>query len=137
MASIASVDRMPRWRRRLTQAIAHPYLVILDLLGDRTVGGHSVPTDWRSDWIRTGRPHDGYLSIRTGNDAFAVQIDRHYEGETLDHRPSEWVNLNRREARAVAWWILRWWVAEWFGLRRAIYYWALHRHIGSTRFRDR
>lgn len=44
--------------------------------------------------------------------------------------PTEWHTTIRREnARQLAWFILwRWWiVGEWFGLRRAIWYWLLHR----------
>lgn len=131
----ASVDRRPRWRRRLDRLVHEPYLIVLDLLGDGSVGGHSVPTEWRYDKIKSDDRHAGYLWISTDNDAFAVRVNRHYEDEPSGARPSEWVNLNRREARAVAWWILRWWAAEWFGVRRAIYYWALHRHVGRHKAR--
>ncbi len=60
------------------------------------------------------------------NDAFELYIGR----------PDEWWGSIRREqARRLAWFILwRWWVrGEWFGLRRAIWYWALNKRCARYR----
>jgi hypothetical protein len=53
---------------------------------------------------------------------------------------SEWLfHCTRKDARRLAWWILlRWWAAgEWFGLRRAVWYWALFRRVDRTRIAGR
>jgi hypothetical protein len=42
--------------------------------------------------------------------------------------PSNWeFSIRREDAMKLAWFIIRWRIAEWFGLRRAIWYWLLHR----------
>ena len=50
--------------------------------------------------------------------------------------PDRWLtHMTRSDARKLAWFILwRWWVrSEWFGLRRKVWYWALHRYCADIR----
>jgi hypothetical protein len=46
--------------------------------------------------------------------------------------PHEWqFHVRTESARKIAWWLLwnQWVLGTWCGLRTAIYYWALHRHV--------
>lgn len=130
------VDRRPRWKRRLDNLIHHPFLPVLDVLGDNSVGSHSVPESWRMGDIR-GPRECRKLGIRTDNDAFGVIAWWYYDDARPGDEPSVAFALSRNEAHRLAWWILRWWAAEWFGLRRAAYYWALHRHVTGYKERVR
>jgi hypothetical protein len=65
---------------------------------------------------------DTYPVVHVSEDAFTLWIGSQ----------DEWAfHMSRTEARKVAWFILwRWWiVGEWFGLRRAVWYWALRRIV--------
>ena len=49
--------------------------------------------------------------------------------------PDRWnIHLSRRDSHRLALWIIfRWWgLSEWFGLRRAIWFWALRRIVART-----
>lgn len=114
-----------RWRRFWRQ---HPYLIALDLLGDNSVGGHSVPESWRRGDLRGPRANRK-IGLMATNDAFEVMGWNYYDDMRQGDAPSVAFALSRTEAHQLAWWILRWWAAEWFGLRRAAYYWVLHRWV--------
>jgi hypothetical protein len=69
---------------------------------------------------------DGYQVFASNNDGFELWMGWH----------NQWDNhLRAEEVRALFWWILFEWFgrARWFGLRRPIYYWALHRHVSQFR----
>lgn len=118
--------------------MSDPWAVALDVLGDNSVGSHSVPESWRMGEIRSPGPTaDRKIGIRTDNDAFGLMAWNYYDDMRPDDKPSVAFALNRSEAHQLAWWILRWWAAEWFGLRRWLYYKALHRHIASWKRYDR
>lgn len=92
--------------------------ILLDILGSEFGGNQgSVPV---AD-IRF-RPADPWRCINVGDDGFMLWFGGEHEWN---------YSLQRREARRLAWWILiRWWAwGEWFGLRRWLYYKALHRHV--------
>jgi hypothetical protein len=75
--------------------------------------------------LRFGEIDDGLeppgpmLVAEANNDGFELWVG--YMDKWLFHCRS-------RDARKLAWWILlRWWaLGEWFGLRRALWYWALN-----------
>jgi hypothetical protein len=122
-----SVDRRHIWMRRLSD----PWGTLLDWLGDGTVGGHSVPSSWRTGKIRGGLNPNRTIGLSIDNDAFGLVGWNRYDDGSEGDEPLAAFSLSRSEAHALAWWILQWWAAEWFGLRRAAYYFALHRHISS------
>lgn len=135
---MATKDLRPRWLRRVQRAWHDPYAALMHAIGDRTVGGNSVPGTWRSEKIDDRGPADvSFLSVMADNDAFGIVV-RRYEGDPSDSRTwHQWehvyLDLNRREARSLAWLIVRWFAADWFGLRRSLYYWALTKHLDLWR----
>lgn len=86
-------------------------------LGGEWCGNVCPPADMETiHWTEMGCERVATIT----NDGFELSIGR----------PDEWWGSIRREhARRLAWFILwRWWIrGEWFGLRRAIWYWLLHR----------
>lgn len=139
----ACTDRKPRWRRRIERAAQDPYAIVMHAVGDRTVGGNSVPLTWRhrnidhrtTDYL--GKLQGSFLNVGADNDAFGIVI-RRYEGDPADAFTwHEWkhvyLDLNRREARSLVWVLVKWFAADWFGTRRRIYYWALTKHLDRWR----
>lgn len=134
----ASVDRVsqhwPRWARRLRRTLGvwrhDPYRAVLDILGSPVAGMSTVPGDWRSERIRSGgRTANRTLGLMVGNDGFELGAWWYYDD--ANGRESPAFSLNRGEAHRLAWFVLRWWAVEWFGLRRIVWYWALHRHVAK------
>lgn len=76
-------------------------------------GGIHPPTDQRRIKFNIeGVPR----VVQVNNDGFELMIGY----------PDKWqVTLTRHEARILARFVLWWMVADWFGLRRAVWYWAL------------
>jgi hypothetical protein len=130
----AVVDLSPRWKRRLHRVRRDPWGIVMDAVGDRTVGGHSVPTTWRHETNEPpAKEHGHALAVSSGDDAFGIELRRYYPREGMDNEAGPVWSLNRREARWLAWYVFRWMAADWFGLRRRIYYHALFRHLEATK----
>jgi hypothetical protein len=72
-----------------------------------------------------GRPM--HVATTYNNDGFELW---------LGYRKGRWhCFFQARDARRLAWWILwRWWFMDtWCGLKRTIWYWALHRRVTAYR----
>lgn len=76
--------------------------------------------------IKNGKaPADPEMVAQVLNDGFDLYVGY----------PSEWlINMKETGARKLAWFIIwTWWIkGTWFGLRRVIWYWALHRRVEKT-----
>ena len=101
----------------------------MEAIGDHTVGGHSVPTTWRHGSRQERSPGGTALSVNVSDDAFVLVLRRLYPQPGRDSEEGYVYDLSRVEARWLAWFVFRWMAADWFGLRRWIYYHALHRHL--------
>lgn len=87
-----------------------------EALGTDWCGNTTVPCDNMSlRWVEMGK--QSIASV--GNDGFELYLGG----------PNSWEWTVRREhALKLAWFIIRWRVfGEWLGIRRAIWYWLLHR----------
>jgi hypothetical protein len=86
-------------------------------LSTESCGKNRVPCDHLTfRWTEMAKEHIASVT----NDAFELYIGY----------PNRWeFSIRREHARKLAWFILwRWWiVGEWFGIRRAVWYWLLHR----------
>lgn len=92
---------------------------LYDVLGTDWCGGTGPPMSHLSlDLPR--EEHDAELVAMILNDGFELWLGY----------PHEWCfHMNRRQARALAFWYLGLWVREWFGLRRWLWYRLLHRRV--------
>lgn len=132
---VACMERHPRrarWKRRWHRLRYDPWSIVMGMVGDHTVGGNSVPTNWRSEKRESVEDRiDGTLAVGSSDDAFGIYLRRYYKrSDSPEPEVAPVYELNRNEARWLAWYVLRWFAADWFGLRRRIYYHALHRHLG-------
>ena len=95
-------------------------------LGSHACGNVVAPCDWMS---MHGGISSTYPVVHITEDAFTLWIGS----------ANEWAfHMSRREARRLAWFVLwRWWICgEWFGLRRALWYWALRRVVKTPPLPD-
>lgn len=104
------------------------------------------PTDRLADWIyehlgtewcgKAGPPGDKWR-IDFGPDAYPSLAVLNNDGTELWLGMAyEWhTHMSRKQARQLAWWLLRCEVALWFGLRRKVWYWALFRRVKRRRGR--
>src|SRR5260221_5806303 len=90
-----------------------------DWTGDGHLGGATVP----GDHLDTTLIHAWHCPVRVD-----VRNDGHELGLWLDGSSEMSIMLRHEQARQLAWFILwRWWVlGTWCGLRRKLWYWALH-----------
>jgi hypothetical protein len=106
---------------------------IMDATGTERGGGMKVPPESRTVYYSedgTGREvprgtREAYV-LSSENDGFELWFGT----------PDRWYHhMNQREVRLLTRYLIwEWYVkARWLGLRRPIYYWALHRHV--RRFR--
>ncbi len=95
----------------------------------RNLHGDGCPNP-PGDRLRVELPYRGsrpdYLVAATSNDGFDLLVGS----------PDEWhLILEPKQARRLAWFVLwNWWfLGTWFGLRRALWYWALNRKLMASR----
>lgn len=138
----ASEDRISRrwplwarhWRYRLGRWRNNPDHAVMDILGTPFGGNRGVPGDWRRESIRPkDRGQNRRLDVMVGNDGFDLSAWWYYDDAKGEESPA--FSISRGEAHRLMWFILRWWAVEWFGLRRKVWYWALHRSVERTRTR--
>ncbi len=96
-----------------------------------TAGGASPPGDWLRH--RFGEIDDDgkpMFIANTSNDGFEIWIAYGDGGKWLVHF---WDHAARDLAKWILW---DWWAkATWFGLKRKIWYWALHESIEDQKLR--
>ena len=91
-------------------------------LGGEWCGNVCPPDDQLTHRIRTYEDGSGYICARTGDDGFVLWIGSDTQW---------WGFLNHREALRLAWFIVWSWCVRgrWFGLRRWLWYRALHSRV--------
>lgn len=93
----------------------------------RIAGKHSVT--WRG-----GPPSAPTMQRRNEQGSDHVVANNNHGYELWFGTPTTWHHhIDSREARALFWWLLFRWFAQarWFGIRRPLYYWALHHRVAG------
>jgi len=108
------------------------YSRIMRVVGTEWCGSDTVPHSRTLYYADDGSGHevergsrDAYV-IASNNDGFELWFGT----------PQNWYHhMNQREVRLLTKYLLwDWYVkARWLGLRRPIYYWALHKHLQQWR----
>lgn len=93
-----------------------------------TMGGAAPPGDWLRHQFGPDDEGKPMYAANTSNDGFEIWIAYSVGGKWLVH-------FDAKTARQLAKFILwDWWAkATWFGLKRKIWYWALHITITERR----
>ena len=129
----AYMDPRPRWVRNLTRGDWPTR--IMDLVGTRSGGNACPPGDWMAFRYDYASAEDGrgcadgtvpqslhYSVASITNDGFTVMFGYCHKWE--------WSMSFRDALRFALWLVFRVWAVEqWFGLRRWLYYRALHEAV--------
>ena len=118
--NIAKTER--KWTRRVRSLRREPYRMVMRAVGDEYGGNTTLPGDNATIHLREYPEENDYLCARVSEDAYSLWIGTAHRWHT---------HMSRDEAFVLGRFIIwRWWIrAEWCGLRRAVYIWALHRHV--------
>ena len=124
----AKADFTPHWRRALRTWTQDGWASVVHeaLAKERSPGGNRPPGDWIG-WRWQERHGPEYVAYTT-NDGFELSIGF----------PDKWlVQIRHRDMlRLALWYVLRVWVVEtWCGLKRWLWYRALHSIVEGHRRR--